>query len=122
MPSRKTGRKKSGSFPVRREMIPWIVVALAAVVVVLVFLFRPGPEVEDSPIEERLMELAAQRGVARASMVVDDPITKVDDVFVRTWRFEFPDRAARDGFVGDLEIEGAARHARVVVPPDLAAG
>jgi len=121
MSSHRTGRKKGGSSPVRREMIPWIVVALAAMVVVLVFIFRPGPEVEDSPIEDRLLELAAQRGVPRRSVVVDDPITKVDDAFVRTWRFEFGDRAARDGYVGDLEIEGAARHARVVVPPDLAA-
>jgi len=103
-------------------MVPWIVVALAAMVVILVFIFRPGPEVEDSPIEARLMELAAQRGVPRGTVIVDDPITKVDDVFVRTWRLEFGDRSARDGFVGDLEIEGAARHARVVVPPDLSAG
>ncbi len=121
MPSRRTGRKKSGSFPVRREMVPWIVVALAAMVVVLVFILRPGPEVEDSPIEARLLELAAARGVAPGTVVVDDPITKIDDVFVRTWRLEFGDRSARDGYVGDLEIEGAARQARVVVPPDLAA-
>ncbi len=121
MPSRATGRKKRGSFPVRREMVPWIVVALAAIVVILVFILRQGAEIEDSPIEVRLLELAAARGVVPDSVVVDDPITKIDAVFVRTWRLEFGDRVARDGYVGDLEIEGAARHARVVVPPDLAA-
>ena len=122
MPSRRKGKKMSGfRFPVRRELIPWIVVGLAALVVFLVFIFRPGPEGKDSPIEVRLLELAAERGVPRGSVVVDDSIKKVDSVFVRTWRFEFGDRGARDGFVGDVEIEGAARHARVVVPPDLAA-
>lgn len=122
MPTRGSGKKKSGRFPDSyRSTVPWIAVALAALVVALLFFFRPGPGDKDSPIEERLLQLAAKRGVAQSSVVVDDPITKMGDVFVRTWRFEFGDRAARDGFIGDLEIEAAARHAAVVPPPDLGA-
>jgi polysaccharide deacetylase 2 family uncharacterized protein YibQ len=122
MPSRKTGRKLSGWFSGRRRaLVPWIVVALGALVVAILFLLRPTPGGKDSKIETRLLEMASARGVARQSIVVDDPIVKMDGVFVRTWRFEFGDRAARDGFVGDLEIEGAARHARVTRPPDLGA-
>ena len=115
---KKKGGKLSGGY---RSTVPWIVIALAALVVALLFFFRPGPKGKDSPIEARLLELAAERGVARSSVAVDDPIVKKGDAFVRTWRFEFGDRAARDGFVGDIEIEAAARHAKVVPPPDLGA-
>jgi len=115
---KKKGGRSSGNY---RSTVPWIVVALAALVVALLFFFRQGPEGGDSPIEARLLELAAERGVAPSSVVIDDPIVKQGDVFVRTWRFEFGDRQERDGFVGDIEIEAAARHAKVVPPADLGA-
>lgn len=122
MPSRTAGRKKRGWFSgPRRAAVPWIVVALGALLVVVLFFLRATPGGRDSKIETRLLELAAERGVARQAIVVDDPIVKVDDVFLRTWRFEFGDRVARDGFVGDLEIEAAARHATVTLPSDLGA-
>ncbi len=123
MPSRSTGKGKQRGFSgARRAAVPWIVVALGALVVALLFFLRPTRESKDSQIEARLLEMAAERGVARQSIVVDDSIVKADNVFIRTWRFEFGDRGAREGFVGDLEIEGAARHAAVVVPSDLGAG
>ena len=67
------------------------------------------------------MELAAERGVAGDAISADDPIRKVDDVFVRTWRLDFPNRPARDGFLGDLQIEGTARGAQVTYPEELGA-
>jgi polysaccharide deacetylase 2 family uncharacterized protein YibQ len=122
MPSRKTRSKKHGwlSGP-RRAVVPWILVALGALVVTLLFVLRSTPGGKDSKIEARLLEMASARGVARQSVVVDDPIVKVDNVFVRTWRFDFADRTERDGFIGDLEIEAAARHAKVTPPSDLGA-
>jgi hypothetical protein len=123
MASRKSGKSRRGLVTDQRlRMVPWIIVALAALVVTLLFFFRPDPGDRDVPIEQRLLELAAARGVQPASVVADDPILKVDGVFVRTWRFTFTDRSARDGFVGDVEMEAAARHAAVVPPVDLAAG
>lgn len=122
MPRPRTGKKKGGRFSDSyRSTVPWIVVALAALVVALLFFFRPAPEGGESPIEARLLELAAARGVPPTSVVADDPIVKTGDVFIRTWRFEFGDREARDGFIGDLELEAAARHASIVPPPDLGA-
>jgi polysaccharide deacetylase 2 family uncharacterized protein YibQ len=54
-------------------------------------------------------------------IAADDPIQKVDDIFVRTWQIQFPNRPARDGFVGDLEIESSRRKLSIRVPEDLAA-
>ncbi|MFV2073818.1 MAG: divergent polysaccharide deacetylase family protein, partial [Thermoanaerobaculales bacterium] len=66
-----------------------------------------------------LVVLAAERGVGPEAISADDPIRKVDGIFVRTWRLSFPSREARDGFLGDLQIEGAARDAELSLPEDL---
>jgi polysaccharide deacetylase 2 family uncharacterized protein YibQ len=103
-----------------RALAPWLILGSLVLIAVLWGVLR-GPKGGDSPIEARLMELAAKRGVDAESIAADDPIRKVDGVFVRTWKLSFPSREARDGFIGDLELEGAARHATLVVPEDLAA-
>lgn len=121
MPARK-GKKRSGaSLLIQRRYVPWVIVAVAVLIAASLFFLRSRIETADSPIEERMIELATERGAARESIVVDDPIAKVGGVFVRTWRFSFPNQAAREGFLGDLQIEGAARMAKLVVPEDLGA-
>jgi uncharacterized protein len=118
--SGRTGKSRSrsaaGFDP--RAVAPWIIAAL--VVIAVLWAFFRGPKGADSPIEARLLELAEKRGVSSGSVAIDDPIRKVDGAFVRTWRFSFPSREARDGFVGDLELEASARHAPLLVPGDLA--
>jgi polysaccharide deacetylase 2 family uncharacterized protein YibQ len=101
-----------------------VAVAIVAAVVVLVgaiWLLMRGEVGDSTAFDARLLQLAEERGVDRGRVSADDPIRKVDDVFVRTWRFDFPNRAARDGFLGDLQIEGAARKAEVSYPEDLGA-
>ena len=118
--SGRTGKSRSrsaGGFD-PRAAAPWIIAAL--VVIAVLWAFFKGPKGPDSPIEARLLELAQKRGVSSGSVAIDDPIRKVDGAFVRTWRFSFPSREARDGFVGDLELEAPVRQAALVVPGDLA--
>jgi polysaccharide deacetylase 2 family uncharacterized protein YibQ len=63
----------------------------------------PGPEFGD-----RLSLLASRRGAAPRDVVADDPIRKVDGVFVRIWRVRLPDGPAADSFVADVEAEAGA--------------
>ena len=102
---------------------PWLILAVVVALVVLAsglwYLSGGGDAGERVAIESRLVNLAAERGVGAEGIVADDPIRKVDGIFVRTWRFEFPNRAARDGFLGDLELESADRKTELVVADDL---
>jgi len=107
------------------KLSEWQVTALIAVVVLIlavaIWMLVRGEDAVTGPFEARLLELAAERGVAEDDITADDPIRKVGDVFVRTWMLDFPNRPARDGFLGDLQIEGAARGAQVAFPEELGA-
>jgi hypothetical protein len=96
-----------------------VVGALVVLSAGLWYLSRGGGAGEREAIESRLVDLAAERGVGAKGIAADDPIRKVDGIFVRTWRFEFPNRAARDGFLGDLELESASRKTELTVADDL---
>jgi len=101
----------------------WVVVLIAVALMVLAgglwYLVRGGGEGQRMALESRLVELAAERGVGAGAIAADDPIRKVDGIFVRTWKIDFPNRAARDGFLGDLELESAARKTELTVANDL---
>jgi polysaccharide deacetylase 2 family uncharacterized protein YibQ len=107
------------------NLAQWQVTALIAVAVAIlsavIWMLVRGEDVIEGPFDARLLELAAERGVADSDITTDDPIRKVGEVFVRTWRLDFPNRSARDGFLGDLQIEGAARGAEVAYPEELGA-
>ena len=102
---------------------PWLILVIVVALVVLAaglwYLSRGGDASERVALESRLVHLAAERGVGAEGIAADDPIRKVDGIFVRTWRFEFPNRAARDGFLGDLELESAARKTELAIANDL---
>jgi len=109
----------------KSKLSQWQIIALIAVAVLIlssvIWILVRGDHGAAEPFDERLLELAAERGVVRDDISADDPIRKVGDVFVRTWHLDFPNRPARDGFIGDLEIEGAARGAQVAYPEELGA-
>ncbi len=100
-------------------MVVLIVAALVVLAAGLWHLFRGGAADQRVPLELRLVELAAERGVGTEDIAADDPIRKVDGIFVRTWRIDFPNRVARDGFLGDLELESVARKTELSVGNDL---
>jgi polysaccharide deacetylase 2 family uncharacterized protein YibQ len=117
-----SGRKKSKS---KKTTLPrWQVTALifAAVVVlagVIWYLIGNVGLHHKASFDTRLMEMARERGISEDAIVRDDPIRKAGDLFVRTWRFTFTDAETRDGFLGDLEIEGNARKADILYPEEL---
>jgi polysaccharide deacetylase 2 family uncharacterized protein YibQ len=100
-------------------LVVLIVGALVVLAVGLWYLIRGGGGGQRVALESRLVELAAERGVGAEAIAPDDPIRKVDGIFVRTWRIDFPNRSARDGFLGDLELESAARKTQLGVANDL---
>jgi polysaccharide deacetylase 2 family uncharacterized protein YibQ len=96
-----------------------IVVALVVLAASVWYLMRGAELRKLGPFEDRLIELATGRGVESDHITADKPIRKVDGLFVRTWRIVFPTAAARDGFLGDIEIEGSARRAHLTYPEEL---
>jgi polysaccharide deacetylase 2 family uncharacterized protein YibQ len=119
MSGRSAKRKKKTKLP-RWQVTGLIVVAVVLLAAVIWYLMG-GFIIFREPFEQRLEELAAERGIPEDAIVRDDPIRKAGDLFVRSWRFYFPDSVARDGFLGDLEIAGAERKAEMVYPEELAA-
>jgi polysaccharide deacetylase 2 family uncharacterized protein YibQ len=113
-------RKKKKTTMPRWQVTGLIVVAIALLAAVIWYLMG-GFSVDRGPFDERLREMAAERGIPPDAIVEDDPIRKAGEMFIRSWRFSFPDTSSRDGFLGDLELEGAARKAEVVYPEELAA-
>jgi hypothetical protein len=114
-------KRKSAKDSPRFPVTALIVIAVVVLLAVIWQLVRGGGDGVTTPFDTRLLELAAGRGVPEAAISADDPIRKVGEVFVRTWRFGFPSQAARDGFLGDLEIEAARRGASVAFPEELKA-
>jgi len=112
-------KRKSRSSSQAIKLAPWLAIATVVLIALLWYLIRDRATGEDEALETRLVALAAERGVGSEAIVADDPIRKVDGVFVRTWRISFPNREARDGFVGDLQMEGTARDAVLSLPEDL---
>ena len=120
MPTRGSRKRRTGVAAVVRRHLRLIIVAAVVVLMGgLWYLFRGGGSGETVPLDARLTELAAERGVDSQKILADASIRKVDGVFVRSWEIEFPNRAARDGFLGDLQIEGVARKAKIELPEDL---
>jgi polysaccharide deacetylase 2 family uncharacterized protein YibQ len=94
----------------RKTTEEWYLVALVGLAVLVLGSFiwirfldgtrkSGGPEIG---FEERLRLLAAERGVADAALISDDPIRKIDGVFVRSWRFSVPNRAAMEALERDI--------------------
>ena len=114
-------KKRSRKSKLSQWQVTALTVVAVAVLSAVIWMLVRGEVGFTKPFDARLLELAAERGVAGDAISADDPIRKVGDVFVRTWRLDFPNRSARDGFLGDLQIEGAARDAQVAYPEELGA-
>jgi polysaccharide deacetylase 2 family uncharacterized protein YibQ len=107
MPGRTRKRKKKG-----RPTWDWYLLGLVGLAVVVLgsFLWFLIRERTQQPIQvvdfgDRLREIAAERGSIGSDLVADDPIRKIDGVFVRTWRIGVPNRSALEALEGDIVVE-----------------
>jgi polysaccharide deacetylase 2 family uncharacterized protein YibQ len=60
------------------------------------------PAVPRTDFGARLHQLAAERGLGDADVAADDPIRKIDGVFVRSWRLSAPNRVAMEALERDI--------------------
>ena len=114
-------RRRRPSAPPRWRLPAVLALAGVALVAVLwlVVAGRVGGESTapaQGELAPRLRELAARRGAAGEAVRADDPIRKVDGVFVRHWRVELDSREAVRSLAADLEAEAARRQAGVTRP------
>jgi len=114
--SRKRPKGKSKSRPVRVGVVLGLLAATLAVLAGILWWLTKAPDAPaDGALEadfgDTLMELASRHGAGTGDVVADDPIRKVDGVFLRSWSIRLPSRRAVDALGGDLESEAAARRA-----------
>jgi polysaccharide deacetylase 2 family uncharacterized protein YibQ len=112
----------------RKTQRDWYLVALVGLAVLVLGSFlwirfhagAPGQQESEIDFADRLRLLAAERGVDEENLAPDDPIRKVDGVFVRTWRFSLPNRAAMEALERDiLAAAGEARGSVSRGPADV---
>ncbi len=111
-------RRKTGIPPsLRRAALLLVLLAVfGGLIWVAVRGGRPGGEGRGGPgpdFGDRIGELSARWGVPAGRIRPDDPIRKVDGVFVRTWRISVPDRETARALVEDLTAETAAWEGRI---------
>jgi hypothetical protein len=119
-PQRTKRKRKKPTLP--KSQVTALIVLTVVLLSAVIWFLMGGFGGDGTPFDKRLLEIAKERGIPRDAIVGDDPIRKAGKIFVRTWRFSFPDSTVRDGFLGDVEIEGAARKGQMVYPDELAAG
>ncbi len=98
-------KKRSSRRRSPRSLLPLL--ALALVVIAVVLWWALGGRVPAGSVRadfgQRLVELAAERGATPDDIAADDPIRKVDGVFVRFWRIAVPNRTALEALAEDVE-------------------
>jgi hypothetical protein len=100
-------RRKSRSRGSKKD---WTILAAAGAVVVLlaaltwILLGTRTSETGDD-FGVRLYELATERGVGLDHVAADQPIRKIDGIFVRSWQIAAPNRTAMRALVEDIVRE-----------------
>jgi polysaccharide deacetylase 2 family uncharacterized protein YibQ len=116
-------RKKLTKLEQAYRLIPILGAVIVLLSIVIWTLVRNGDtratEMTSSPQDfaEVVRELAAIRGVRDASIRADDPIRKIDGVFVRSWWIELGSSEKRQAFVSDLGDAAESWHGTVEYDP-----
>lgn len=99
----------------RNPKADWYLLALVGLAVLVIGSFfwvrfqarTREPAAPRIDFADRLRQLAAERGVDEADLAADHPIRKINGVFVRSWRFSAPNRAAMEALEGDILVAAA---------------
>ena len=67
----------------------------------------------------RLYELAARRGAGLDQISADQPIRKINGIFVRSWQIAVPSRTEMEALVGDIAREAGQWEGSITEPPVL---
>ena len=111
-------RKRSGKVRSRRRRVLLAVIGVGIAGVIALVLFVRGRQAPAPPSDfgAVLLELAAARGADPERVTADDPIRKVDGVFVRSWQIAVPNRSAMAALGDDIAVAAAAQGATVTSP------
>lgn len=90
-----------------------IVVAVAAAAVIAWLLIGRSSSKPSPDFAATLVELASARGADAERIAADQPIRKVDGVFVRSWQIALPNSSALAALQDDIAAAAAARGAEV---------
>lgn len=113
---RRGGKSRSASSWRTPLVIAVALLAAAALIwIVLSPADRGGPSPEFGAV---LFDLAATRGADPERISADEPIRKIDGVFVRSWQIVVPNRMAMEALAGDITAAASARGAAVVSEPE----
>jgi len=111
-------RKRSGKARSRRRRALLAVIGLGIVGAIALFLFLRGREapVPPSDFGAVLLELAATRGADSERVAADEPIRKIDGVFVRSWQIAVPNQTALAALGKDIVAAASARRGTATSP------
>jgi polysaccharide deacetylase 2 family uncharacterized protein YibQ len=113
-------RRKSGK---RRPSWDWYLLGLVSLAISVLgsflwFLIKERSEPPSLPdFGDRLRELAAARGSTAGDVAADDPIAKIDGVFVRSWAIGVPNQEAMHALESDIIAEAGRWQAVVTRGP-----
>jgi len=111
-------RKRSGKVRSRRRRALLAVFGLGIVGAIALLVYLRGREAPAPPADfgAVLLELAATRGADPERVAADEPIRKVDGVFVRSWQIAVPNRTAMAALGKDIVAAASARRATATSP------
>ncbi len=112
-------RKRTKSSRQHRD---WLLLAALGFAVVILgaigwHLVHPQGAESGTDFGPRLYELASQRGADLEHIAADQPIRKIDGVFVRSWQIAVPNRTEMETLIGEVVREANSRGASIVEAP-----
>lgn len=114
-----SSRKRTKSSRQHRD---WLLLAALGFMLVILgaigwHLVKPQERGRGTDFGPRLYELASRRGADLEHISADQPIRKLDGVFVRSWQIAVPSRTEMEALIGDVVREVNSWSGSISEPP-----